>query len=616
MLSLASSHAWRLSVGRGLAVAIVFGALVFGQVASAQVSNFSVTVNGVSSAAGTYNSANIFQATCEGTETTNSTAGDPAIFRLQWTVQSDDTIFWDTAADCTTGNTVTDDAGAVISGNDVTGPITIQPAGADSAQGYGVGAGNVEINMRTVFASAFPKIYGDVFDGGNPCSPPEQGTLYVCVTQQETSISTIASNTQTTLSWYMAVTYDTATPEAPSGVTGQSGDSNVDVSWTFDDTNFPGQDIDFNVYYQPDPDGLVPDLNGGCVAPSAIGDAGPAESGRSIWQTWAGDPPDAGDAGCPMSDQDSFGDCCGDAGVTDGTCNAVDAGPGINTPGVCGGCFVDGDCGGNNACVQDDFGNNYCGASCTQGDNLDGGGNLDCPDGFACGEKPDVQGELESYVCAPPSNLCIPAWVACGACGSNADCPSGECVDAGATYCAVVCTSGVNADGDGACLGATSCQSVVGENELPNNLCALPSLDCYDPTLLRVVIDGGDQFATDAGSVAVDAGAGGSGIDTSGWQVQQFSGTLSTGQIGGLTNGTCYDFVVQTVVDDGTLGNNSSEVVVAPIKNYDFWRLYQLDGGGDGGGLHCQAGGGAVGVLGALAALIGWRRRRHPEPRE
>ncbi len=138
---------------------------------------------------------------------------------------------------------------------------------------------------------------------------------------------------------------------------------------------------------------------------------------------------------------------------------------------------------------------------------------------------------------------------------------------------------------------------------------------------LRVgILDGGDTFIEDAGvdggSTVVDAGSGGSGIDTTGWQVAQFSGTLSTGQITGLTNGTCYDFVVQTVVDDGTQGVNSSEVVVAPIKNYDFWRLYQLDGGGDAGGLHCQAGGGAVGILGMLAALLGFRRRRPPEPRE
>src|ERR1700722_12567656 len=103
MLTLALSRARRLSVARSLGAALASGALVWGQSASAQVNNITVTVNGVASAAGTYNSANIFQATCEGTETTNTTSGDPAIFRLQWTVQSDDTIFWDTAADCTTG---------------------------------------------------------------------------------------------------------------------------------------------------------------------------------------------------------------------------------------------------------------------------------------------------------------------------------------------------------------------------------------------------------------------------------------------------------------------------------------------------------------------------------
>ncbi len=303
---------------------------VLARPALAQVSSITVTVNGVSSASGTYNSADIFQATCEGTETTNSTSGDPAIFRLQWAVQSEDTIFWDTAADCTTGTTVTNDGGTVISGNDVWGNFAIDPAGA--ATDYGVGDGNVEINMRTVFASAFPTIYGNIFDGGSPCVPPEQGTLYICVTQVELGTSLVAGETQTTISWYMAVNYDTNTPEAPSGVTAQSGDSNVAVNWTFSDVNFPAQDINFDVYYQPDPNGLVPDTNGVCGpgSPGIAVDGGPDESGRSIWQTW-GSSPDGGDGGCPISDQDGFGVCCGDAGV-DPT-EAATPTPGANTPG-------------------------------------------------------------------------------------------------------------------------------------------------------------------------------------------------------------------------------------------------------------------------------------------
>jgi hypothetical protein len=604
MSSLVLSRDWRPSTRRGLAIAFALGAVAWGQSAVAQINSITVTVNGVSSASGTYNSANIFQATCEGTETTTSTSGDPAIFRLQWQVQSEDTIFWDTAADCNTGNTVTNDAGTVISGSDNTGPITIDAAGAETS--YGVGDGNVEIDMRTIFASAFPKIYGNIFDGGTPCVPPEQGLLYVCVTQVELGSSVIAGETQTTLSWYMAVNYDTSTPEAPTGVAGQSGDSNVAVNWTFSDVNFPPQDISFNVYYQPDPNGLVPDTNGIC-GPGIAVDAGPNASGRSIWQTW-GMSPDGGDGGCPISDQDSFGDCCGDAGVTDGSCNPT---LGVNTPGVCGGCFQSNTaCGGNNHCVTDDLGNPYCGTSCSSGDNLSGGGNSECPAGFACQLQKDVGGN-SAFVCTPSPNLCIPSWVTCGACTFNADCPtgSGECVGVGgATYCAVPCvSSGANADGDGGCLGATSCLP-VDAGGVTNNLCALPSYDCYDPTPVGI------QTVPDAGPV--DAGSGGSGIDTTGWQVAQFSGTLSTGQIGSLTNGTCYDFVVQTVIDDGTQGENSSEVVVAPVKNYDFWRLYQRDGGGDTGGLHCQAGGGAIGILGVLAALLGFRRRRPQESRE
>jgi len=600
----------------GSLLVLVFSAIVDASSAFAQSTNITVTVNGVSTAPGTYNSANIFQATCEGTETTSSTSGDPAIFRLQWTAQSEDTIFWDTAADCNTGNTVTDDAGAVISGGDVTGNITIDPAGNAGVSSYGVGAGNVEIDMRTVLGSAFPVIYGDVFDGGNVCSPAEKGTLYVCVTQQELSTSGIVGTTTTTLAWYMAVNYDTFTPEAPSDVTGQSGDSNVTIDWTFSDSNFPPQYIGFNVYYQPDPDGLVPDSNGVC-SPGVATDGGLQAARSSIWKIRTGD------GGCPTDDEDSSGICCGDAGVNaDDLCNIIDAGPGVATPGVCGGCFADRDCGGNNACVLDQFGNTYCGASCGPSADVDGG-NLDCPVGFQCQQETDVgSATFTPLVCAPPANLCIPYWVACGACTVNSDCPSGPCVstDGGSPYCAVFCSGGsVNTDGDGGgCLGATSCLLVEYAGSA-SNLCTLPSYDCYDPTLLGTVLDGGDVFVSDAGVDAgvEDAGSGGSGIDVSGWQVQQFGGTLSSAQITSLTNSVCYDFVVQTYLYDGTQGDISSEVIIAPIKNFDFWRLYQLDGGGDNGGFHCQAAGGGVGLFGALALLLGFnRRRRRPGSRK
>jgi hypothetical protein len=368
------SEGWQGSPGRGLAVIVVVAGLVWGQPARAQLIDLSVTVNGEATAPGTYDSASIFQATCQGTENTSGSAGDAALYQLSWVPQTDDQIFWDTGADCKTGLTVTSDAGAVISGNDVSGSIAFVPS---TATDYGVGYGNVGINMRTILASALPTIYGDIFDGGDPCLPPEKGTLYICVTQIEENTGTL-TGTPTTLVWYMAVDYDTFTPEAPSGVSGQSGDSDVTVAWGFDDPNFPSPDLSFNVYYQADTSGLVVDDNGVC---------GPA---------------------------------------------------------------------------------------------ADGGG------------------------------------------------------------------------------------------------------------------------TSDAGSAA---------INTSGWQVQQAAGTLSSVQINGLKNGTCYDFVVQAVLDDGTLGDNSNQVVLAPVLNEDFWRLYQQNGGTDDGGLHCQSGGGG-GLMGGLAVLLGLRRRR------
>jgi uncharacterized protein (TIGR03382 family) len=175
--------------------------------------------------------------------------------------------------------------------------------------------------------------------------------------------------------------------------------------------------------------------------------------------------------------------------------------------------------------------------------------------------------------------------------------------DAGQPYCALYC--GV----DGGCLGSSECL----EQADHNSYCTLPSYACYDPTPLSVLLDGGG-IVIDGGTA--DAGAGGSGIDTTGWSLQNFSGTLSSGQISGLTNGVCYDFVVQTALYDGTLGDNSSQIVIAPVMNYDFWRLYQQQGGGDGGGLHCQAAGGGAGILAGVALLLGFgksrRRRRSP----
>jgi hypothetical protein len=266
---------------RAVLATCALATLALAQPARAQLTNLDVTVNGQATAPGTYGSATLFQATCQGTETTADTTGDAAIYQLTWTPQTDDQIFWDTDADCNGGGTVGSDGGNGVGGN-VSGPVFPLASGATA---YGVGYGNVAINLRNILASALPAIDGNIFDGGDPCSPPEKGTLYICVTQTEENLGTL-TGTPTTLIWYMAVDYDTFTPEAPSALSGQSGDSDVTVAWTFDDPSFPSQDLTFNVYYQPDPNGLTADEGGGCSA--AIDGGTPGGTGAPVdtsgWQ--------------------------------------------------------------------------------------------------------------------------------------------------------------------------------------------------------------------------------------------------------------------------------------------------------------------------------------------
>jgi len=89
-------------VGRGAWIAAGRSALLWwrwsGGSQRAQLTDLSVTVNGEATAPGTYDSASIFQATCQGTENNSGSSGDAALYQLSWVPLTDDQIFWDTAA--------------------------------------------------------------------------------------------------------------------------------------------------------------------------------------------------------------------------------------------------------------------------------------------------------------------------------------------------------------------------------------------------------------------------------------------------------------------------------------------------------------------------------------
>ncbi len=579
-------------------------ALVASLPARAQTANISVSVNGTVTTPGTYQSANVFLATCNGTEVYNSTAGDPAIKQLTWTPQTNDTIFWDTAADCNTGNTVTNDAGGIISGSDTTGPITPLPSTGSAI--YGVGAGNVSIDLRQVLSSFLSVMQPAIhYDGGaGPCYPPSGPTppLYVCITQSQSSYSGFnpyGGGSSLSIAWYMQVIYDTNPPPAPTGLTGTSGDGNVSLNWTYSSAALAPDH--YLVYYQPDPTpGITPNSDGTCT--------GSSFARQQLWRHWT-----AGDGGC-------------DAGVDDaGNCLAQpDAGgPVDNTPGVCGGCQAFTDCQNSTSsiCLVDSLGNTYCSNSCDPDAGfLPSGGNLGCPLGFACLHATDINGSRAGTACVATDDFCRPSATTCGACVTASDCCSnGVCaasVDGGVPFCALPCADGgVNGNGAGACLGDTSCQAIA-SGSFSNQVCAPTSGNCYDPTPLSAVLDGGG-LALNAGT---DAGLGGSGITPTSWQSANIPSTSSSAQINGLTNGVCYDLVVQTILADGTQGEVSSAIVLAPVLNYNFWRLYPGAGGTDQGGFHCQQGGGATGVLAAMAGVLGLglvrrRRRRSVKPR-
>ena len=65
-----------------------------------------------------------------------------------------------------------------------------------------------------------------------------------------------------------------------------------------------------------------------------------------------------------------------------------------------------------------------------------------------------------------------------------------------------------------------------------------------------------------------------------GWGMAVANGQYITSlRINNLTNGVCYDFVVQSVAVDGTVGYPSTLVGAAPFSSQDWWQgLYKSPG--------------------------------------
>jgi hypothetical protein len=200
----------------------------------------------------------------------------------------------------------------------------------------------------------------------------------------------------------------------------------------------------------------------------------------------------------------------------------------------------------------------------------------------------------------PPGNLCYPAGTLCGTCATNADCGGDSlCLPSdGGNYCGVDCTDAGQID----CPEGTFCQSVQNVAGQTGTQCALSAgASCYNP---NPVVDAGTDAGSDGGLPYYDGGT----IDPTGWNQMSIQGNSASAMlITGLTNGVCYDLVVQAFASDGTAGYYSALVTAAPFDSQDWWRLYKTQGGADNGGWHCQAGGGGL-TLASLSILLLLRR--------
>jgi Synergist-CTERM protein sorting domain-containing protein len=139
-----------------------------------------------------------------------------------------------------------------------------------------------------------------------------------------------------------------------------------------------------------------------------------------------------------------------------------------------------------------------------------------------------------------------------------------------------------------------------------------------------VAVTGGDSSLNvtwQSGVGSADAGTAGAANSyrvyyvpadgSSGEKYSTFTGQSTTsGRITGLQNGTQYVVQVSALTIGGNESTRSAMATGTPVIVQDFWRLYQNDGGREGGG--CATGAAGLAALVALAPLAFRRRRSRP----
>jgi hypothetical protein len=596
------------------ALPLACSALTLALSGSALAQNALVTLNGTTQPASGSFTNNFYRNSCDGDAGAAFTT-----FSLGWplAVGGTDQLFWSNDSNCANDA----DGGA----NGIPFKVVTTTTGSS--------------NYAPIISSV---LLGSILNNTiNQCDTGASGIAYICVVQT-VPVSSGFTVTDQQLTWFMSFNYNMNPPPAPSGdcngPCASPGDSSVLTTWSYDNTSISADH--FNVYYQVDP-AAQPDVNNNCVPTLTLGLSGPGlydgldggDAGSNAPGVCNGcvQNSDCGGNNLCIFDQSSTPYCglnCG-AGAqvcpTDFSCvqdtsvdgstsglvceppldlcitevpdagtPPVDAGPGTILPGLCGSCAQSSDCGGNNLCVADQGGNAYCGTDCYQDAGI-------CGAGFTCQVESAINSGVTGYVCVPPGDLCYPPSTLCGTCTFNSDCGGANlCIPSdGGNYCGTDCSDAGQLD----CPAGTYCASVMNVAGQTGLQCALPAGEsCYNP---------GGSSLDDAGVDAGQSDDGGSGLFDgglpsfgSGWGVVVANGQYITSlRINNLTNGVCYDFVVQSVAVDGTVGYPSSLVGAAPFASQDWWRLYKSQGGQDNGGWHCQSGGGGM-TLASLALVL------------
>jgi hypothetical protein len=598
----------RMPPVRALLAACSMASLVLSGQALAQ--NVLVTLNGTTQPASGAFTFNFYQNACQGDAGAAFTN-----FSLGWPValSGSDQLFWSTSTDC--ANQGAPDAGST---NGL--PFTVITTGTGSNN-------HAVITGSTLLGT----ILGDM---NTQCDTGASGVAYICVVQNVT-VNSGYTYTTSTLSWFMTFNYNMNPPPAPSGgcngICATPGDSDVNLNWSYDNSSISADH--FNIYYQQDLS-AQPDVNNDCVPSSISGLLGPGFDGLDGGDGGSNAPgvcngcvqnSDCGADNLCIFDQTSTPycglncaagpqvcpsgfDCVQDTSV-DGSTNGMvceppldicitpdagttpppDAGPVV--AGICGGCAQSSDCGGNNLCVPDQNSFPYCGIDCYADAGV-------CPAGFTCETKTAVDSNVSGFVCVPPGDLCYPAATLCGTCNFNSDCGGTNlCLPSdGGTYCGFDCSDGGQID----CPEGTFCGTVTNVVGQTGTQCALPAgASCYNPNS-GPISDGGTDAGTYDGGFYPD----GSIPSFGGWSLATASGQYSTSfLVNNLTIGVCYDFAIQAVAVDGTVGYPSNIVAAAPFESQDWWRLYKTQGGLDNGGWHCQSGGGGL-TLASIALVL------------